>query len=238
MIAQAFDILIRNQVFGRAQADAIVAGGEVKEGTARRRRWHCHDAFADKIASSTQQRMNDHRRQREVINQVRFVLIAKVGQVFEQRQVGFGNEQHIRMHRITRQTHRLDQFVGLIKVDRGRADFLPDKADGIQPHHAHAVLEVVQNHSEHLKEYVRIAVIQIHLVIAKGAPDLLLTLLGHHVIEQRMTARADDIGKVIFKICGLDVINAGLFACQKLLIPRVGCRNMVCHQIGHHGCVL
>ncbi len=99
MVFKPVDIRIRDQVFGRAQANAIMAGGKVKECTARRGRWHRHDAFADIIAAPAQQRMNDHRGQREIINQMRFVLIAKIRQVFEQRQIGLGDENRIGMHR-------------------------------------------------------------------------------------------------------------------------------------------
>ncbi len=61
--------------------------------------------------------MNDHRRQREIVNQVRFVLIAEIGQVFQQRQIGFGNEQHIGMHRRDGKAQRFDDLVCLFQID-------------------------------------------------------------------------------------------------------------------------
>ncbi len=84
--------------------------------------------------------------------------------------------------------------MGLLQIDRRRACFFPDKPDGIKPHDAHPVLKVLQNDFQDFKENIRVAVIQIDLIIAKRAPDVFFTILGDNIIEQRMAARADNIG--------------------------------------------
>ncbi len=120
--------------------------------------------------------MNDHRRQAEIINQMRLVLITEIGQVFKQRQIGFGNEQNIGMYRRGRQSQCLDDLVRLIQIDRTGPGHLPDKADGIQPHDPDAMFKIFQNDLQDFKKHIRVAVIQIDLIIAERAPDMLFTI--------------------------------------------------------------
>ena len=182
MFCHLGNIIIGHDIFRRAQANTVMAGGKVKKSAARRGGRHRHDAFADIIRPTAQQRVQNHRRQGKIVNQMGFVLLAKIRQVFNHRQVGFGNKHQIGCHGIGRQTQCLDDFMGLFGVNGCCAGFFPDEPDRIKPNHTDPVTDIIKHDFQNFKKHIGVAVIKINLIIAKGTPDMLWPQRGFNQI--------------------------------------------------------
>ena len=104
-------------------------------------RRHAHHPGRKVAACAGDQRVHQKRRQGEVVNAVRLIGIAKVGQVLAIGNVGLGDDDRVGLGTLDDQTKQSDQLVRLGQVHAGGAALLPQKRHGIEPEHPHAGIE-------------------------------------------------------------------------------------------------
>lgn len=101
------------QPFGRAHADAIMAGREVEIGTAHWRRWHAALPLAQVLRVARHHCMQNQRRQREIIDRMRLIARPEIAEVFGLGHICFGQKDDLFRGKITEQSHQPDHRMGL-----------------------------------------------------------------------------------------------------------------------------
>ncbi len=78
-------------------------------------------------------RVQQQRRQAELVDHVRLVALAEIADVLGMRDVGLGQQQHVRGERLNEVAQQLDHLVRLRQVDAGGPRLLPEIGDRVQP---------------------------------------------------------------------------------------------------------
>ena len=138
---ELIDLGLLQQALHRAQPDAVMGGDEVEVDGAVLCRRHAHHPGRQVAAGAGDQRVHQQRRQGEVVNAVRLIGVAKVGQVLAIGHVGLGDDDGVGLRALDDQAKQSDQLVRLGQVHAGGAALLPQKRHGIEPEHPHAGIE-------------------------------------------------------------------------------------------------
>ena len=207
-------------------------------GTAVLGRRHGGQPVSQVYTGARDQRVEQQRRQREVINQVRLVAVAEIRDVLMVGHVGLGNDHRFVAGVLDEQAHETDDFMSLRQVHAARALLLPQEADRIEAEPLHALIEVVADDAQAFHQHFGIGEVEIDLIRREGAPNVLLTVEGFHLGEQRTGTRANDIGPITLGVGGNEVVLARLFTPEELLKPRTLRGTMVEHHVPHDLVVL
>lgn len=124
------------------------------------------------LAAAAQDGIEQQRRQREIINEVSFIIIPEVAKVLAVGNVCLRDDYSGRIQVFDNQAEQFDQFMRLRKMHAATTGFLPKKGDGIQAEVADTLLNVIADDSDDLQQHIRIPIVQIHLIFTKSAPDL------------------------------------------------------------------
>ena len=157
-----------------------MAGNKVEISAAKLRRRHGHHPGLQVAVATGQQGIDEQRRQGEIVNEVRFVAVTEVTQVFLVGDVGFGHHHRLIVAVFEQQAHHADKFVGFGEVHAAGANGFPQKANGVKAEERDPVIEVALNDAHALDQNFRVLEIEIHLVGAKGGPHVLETVCGFH----------------------------------------------------------
>ena len=104
--------------------------------------------------------MQNERRQREVIDQLRFVrAIAEIRNIVRMRYVCLGDKHDVRRDFVQNRSHQLNDAVRLQQVDARRADFLPEIRDGVESDESRTLCH---GNSSHFCSYC--------LILPRGVP--------------------------------------------------------------------
>ncbi len=125
------------------------------------------------LAAAAQDGIEQQRRQRKIIDKVGFIIIAEIAKILPIGNVCLRDDNSGRVQVFDDQAEQFDQFMRLRKMHAATTGFLPKKGDGIQAEVADTLLNVIADDSDDLQQHIRIAIVQIHLIFTKGAPDLL-----------------------------------------------------------------
>lgn len=113
-VYEGLEFVRSKTVSGGSDADAVVAGSEVEKGGVLRRRTHLLDVLREIAGVRSRKRIQKQGRQREVINEVRFVAaVAEVGDVLLVRDIRFCKDKNVRKERIEHKADDADDEVGL-----------------------------------------------------------------------------------------------------------------------------
>ena len=185
------------------------------------------------IGPARQQSVQDQRRQREVVDDMRLVPFAKIAQVFGLWHVCFG-EQHDGLHRVVAQKpHEFDDGVGLRQVDRWRSDLFPKKRHCIEADDLHAVVDMGADGPQKLQQHLWVAEIEVDLIMAERAPDVARAVFRFDPLQQWRGARPHNHGMVKRWIGFEKELVVGRLALSVGVKPRALARDVVEHKIGH-----
>ena len=138
----------------RIKPDAVVRSQEIQKGRrAAGSRVPVHPIRKDARITG-QESMQYQRRQREIVDQVRFVAaVSGVGDILRMRHIRLGGQPDARRGFLKHRAQQLDDKVGLRKVDAGRAGLLPQVSGGIQPEDRSAAGRVEEQQVRHLQQH-------------------------------------------------------------------------------------
>ena len=169
------DFTLRQGAFGRPQPDPVMAGSEIEIGASGQgRRIAPRQPFQIKRIAG-QQRVRQQRRQGEIIDDMRFILVAEIGQIFMVGNIGFGDDDQRFDMMIKQGAQQPYDFVSLIEIDRRRADFFPEKGDRIKPEDTYTMVDIGSDDLDKFDQDFGIAEIEVQLVGTECAPDITVT---------------------------------------------------------------
>ena len=210
-----------------------MGGDEVEVGGTALGRRHTHQPVLQVSAVAGHQGIEQQRRQREIVDAVGLVAVAEVGQVFAVGNIGLGDNHGVgpgMLHQGAQQAHHL---VGLLQVDAAGAGDLPQESHGIQPEDTHPLVQVMAQDGDKLLEYLRVAKIQVYLVVAEGTPYMAGARGGFHLAQQRRGARAHHGTEVVVGAGGTKIPRARGAILQEVLEPQAASRAVVDDQVRH-----
>ena len=149
------------------------------------------------------------------------------------RHVRLGDQEHVRRDLVKHGAQELDDGVGPGQMQAGRADFLPEKRDGIQANEPRPLAHVKQQRLDHGPQYAGIPEVQIHLVGAKGGPDLARPAGGFKAGEQRQGPRTNHLRQVGTALHRYEEIVELRLTAQEALEPIALRGDMVEHPVEH-----
>ena len=162
----------RNESLERPDSDSVMGGGEIQESAAPGRRGKLRGPAGQVARVALVQGMQQQGREAELVNQVRFVGVAKIRNVLLVRHIGFGQQQHIRRDDGKQVAENLHGFVGLGQMDAVGADLLPEVGDGIQADDAGPHAHVEQQDIKHLEQHIGVREVEVDLVVAERRPEM------------------------------------------------------------------
>ena len=77
-------------------------------------------------------------------------------------------------------TEQPHYFVCLLKIEAAGSRDFPQEGDGIETKDAHSAIQIESHDAHELQQHLRIAEIEIDLVVAEGAPDMARAAHGLH----------------------------------------------------------
>ena len=110
---QSIHFLIAEQTFHRAQTYTVMRGDKVKISRPVLRRWHTHQPALQVQTIASYQGINQQGWQREVIDTMGFVCVAKIGKILGIRDIGFGNDHCVGVDVFNHSAQQANDFVGL-----------------------------------------------------------------------------------------------------------------------------
>ncbi len=185
------------------------------------------------LRRARQHRVQDQRRQGEVIDRVGLVPIAEIRQVFGLWHIGFGQQDQRFGGEIGKQAHQAHNGMGAGQVDAVGADLFPDECHSIEPQNAHAVFHMQADDRQEFGQHLRVGEIQIDLIMGKGAPYMTRAAVGFDPGQQGVGARAHHHRQVIIGGCLDKEAVIGGVALTVGIEPVRLAGHMVHHQIGH-----
>ena len=106
-------LTLAEQTLDRSETNAIVRCEEIKIGGAQDGWRHTHQPACDARTVSLDEGVNEQWGKCKVINTVRFVSLTKVCKVFNVRNVGFGDDDGIRLHPLYERAQQSHQVMSL-----------------------------------------------------------------------------------------------------------------------------
>ena len=142
-IHKAFDLRRGQNPPRRVDSDAVVRGEEVEKRGFRRGRFQRGRPAVQRRGVTRAQSVKNERRQREIVNHVRFVPpVSEIRDVVGVRHIRLGHDHRSRRRTLGQRPPRPHQRVGLRQVDAGRSRLLPDEPDRIESNESRPLPEV------------------------------------------------------------------------------------------------
>src|SRR5690349_17192743 len=180
------------------------------------------------------QRVQDQRRQGKVVDHTRFIVaVPKIRYVVLVRDVGLGDQEHIRCDDIQHSAEQTDDPVGLRQVNTGGPDFLPEIGNGIQSDELRSLGNIKQQRVDDFQKHIRILKVEVHLIGAECGPYLPGAGGCIECGEQRQGTRSYHLGKVGIAIHHNEVIAVTRIVLQKRLEPLMLYGGMIDNRIEH-----
>ena len=123
--------------------------------------------------------------------------------------------------------------MGLRLVEAGRTEPLPEVSHGVEADDPRALGDVEHQDVEDFEQHVRVGVIEVHLVLAEGRPDVPAPGARVDRLQQRRCARPDDRRQVRRRVRFDEVVPAGRDAGAVIQEPAAFPRDVVEHEIEH-----
>ena len=86
--------------------------------------------------------MHQKRWQGKIVNQMRFIAIAEIFEIFMRRYICFGNQPNIIIHMVNQRAHQFDDFMSFGQMQATRSRLFPQKADRIEAKYAYALINI------------------------------------------------------------------------------------------------
>ena len=88
------------------------------------------------------------------------------------RNVRLGDNHRAGGNRLGNGAEKLDELVGLLKVNAARSRYFPHEPNGIQSNIPRPFNKVMQQHVDHRNQYLRRGEVEIDLVLTEGGPQM------------------------------------------------------------------
>ena len=161
------------------------------------------------------------------------VGVAKIGQVLPVGNIGLGDQHRILASVLDQGAQQAHYLVGLLQIEAGGARDFPQKGHRIEAENAHAVIEVMPDDRDELLQHLRVAEVQVDLVVAEGAPDVSHTLTGLHLLQQGRGPRTHHVRQVILGRGSEKIIPARIATLEEILEPQAAAGAVIDHQVRH-----
>tara|TARA_R110002072_G_scaffold142853_5_gene288681 strand:- start:83689 stop:85011 length:1323 start_codon:yes stop_codon:yes gene_type:complete len=232
-LQQILDFCITQQALCRTQSDAVMGGDKVEIKRAHLCRRHAHQPVFQVAATAGEQRKQQQRWQREIVDAVCFVGVAKIAQVLSFWNIGFGNDQCIGVGLFNQCAQQANDLVSLGQVEAGGAGFLPDKRYGIQTKHFYLMVKIQPDNTDEFDQHLRVVKVEIHLIMTKRAPHMLPAAGGFSRPQQFRRARADNLGQIGVGRGRAEIIPSRILAVDEVAKPQMIGRTVVDDKVRH-----